>query len=543
MKPLDPPNMLSVLKLPAAWSGRDRYVMVLNDIMDLAALLVIWRAWHEDPDRPHRLHFICRVRSLPSSNEWLRLAHQQLLALSLHGWVEKLVRAWPLDVPGVQRSELHGQSVTLTWCIGPHARPDCLGIAVDDVLDTRDQELDAGDLETRHRVREHDGPQTAVHPWTWAARAPAERHAIVVGAGFAGVGVAHSLALRGWRVSLLDQSWHGPGGGVHSAHLAAALTPVASKDDNVRARLSRSGTLISHQSWKHLEESIVSRCGALQLQRSHGRAKSLDEVVATLGFSHQWIEHLSADEASDRAGMTLRAGAIWYPLGCMVRPGAFIDAMAQTPGVDALSFAVDRILFESGMWHAVGVQGQTVSAPLVVMANAAGVKPLLQRSGRWPEQGRLSRMHALAGQITMIPRQWLGGGPRCIVGGDGYVLPSVNDWCVSGGTYVRGAEHAEITEQGVQDNLARAVNLLGLQNELSMKDQTTLPGWAGWRAVLPGRMPAVGPLKGQDGLWVATGYASRGLTWSSLAGELIAGFLESEPLLLESDILDEIGVI
>ena len=123
------------------------------------------------------------------------------------------------------------------------------------------------------------------------------------------------------------------------------------------------------------------------------------------------------------------------------------------------------------------------------------------------------------------------------------MLPEVEGWCVSGGTYVRGAAVADITEKGVQENLARADSLLGLNTELSIADPSKLPGWAGWRAVLPGRLPAVGPLEGSDGLWIATGYASRGLTWSALAGELIAGFLASEPLLIENDILNEISVI
>ena len=122
------------------------------------------------------------------------------------------------------------------------------------------------------------------------------------------------------------------------------------------------------------------------------------------------------------------------------------------------------------------------------------------------------------------------------------MLPEVDGWCVSGGTYLRGAAVANITEKGVQENLSRAVSLLGLKTELSVADPSKLPGWAGWRAVLLGRLPAIGPLEGSDGLWIVTGYASRGLTWSALAGELIAGFLASEPLLLESDILNEIRV-
>ena len=64
----------------------------------------------------------------------------------------------------------------------------------------------------------------------------------------------------------------------------------------------------------------------------------------------------------------------------------------------------------------------------------------------------------------------------------------------------------------------------------------SLPGWAGWRAVLPGRLPAVGELPHAPGLWLAVGYASRGLSWSALMGDLIAARLCGEPSPLETDL-------
>ena len=63
----------------------------------------------------------------------------------------------------------------------------------------------------------------------------------------------------------------------------------------------------------------------------------------------------------------------------------------------------------------------------------------------------------------------------------------------------------------------------------------SLPGWAGWRAVLPGRLPAVGNWP-MPGLWMAAGYASRGLSWSALMGDLIGARLMGEPSPLERDL-------
>lgn len=71
----------------------------------------------------------------------------------------------------------------------------------------------------------------------------------------------------------------------------------------------------------------------------------------------------------------------------------------------------------------------------------------------------------------------------------------------------------------------------------------TTNGWAGWRAVLPGRLPAMGAVDEDRSLWALAGFASRGLTWSSLAGDLVAAALNSEPLPLETDIIDKISQI
>jgi tRNA 5-methylaminomethyl-2-thiouridine biosynthesis bifunctional protein len=53
-------------------------------------------------------------------------------------------------------------------------------------------------------------------------------------------------------------------------------------------------------------------------------------------------------------------------------------------------------------------------------------------------------------------------------------------------------------------------------------------------------LPAIGPLAHAPGVWLATGYASRGLSWSALGGDLIAAWLCGEPLPLETDLIGQI---
>lgn len=121
------------------------------------------------------------------------------------------------------------------------------------------------------------------------------------------------------------------------------------------------------------------------------------------------------------------------------------------------------------------------------------------------------------------------------------MLPPVQGRCVLGGSYLNDADSAEAVALARQDNLERGAQLLNITLPASARAQSLLAGWGGQRAVVPDRFPAVGPVSGSAGLWVATGYASRGLTWASLAGDLIAAPLTNEPLPLENDIIAKIS--
>src|SRR5690606_25897930 len=128
-----------------------------------------------------------------------------------------------------------------------------------------------------------------------------------------------------------------------------------------------------------------------------------------------------------------------------------------------------------------------------------------------------------------------------IVAGEGYVLPSVAGWCVAGSTYDHDASPeaaAPVSDAGHAGNLARVRSLL--PDLLPPARMSGLAGWGGWRAVLRDRMPAIGELAGSPGVWMATGYASRGITWSALAGDLIGASLAGEPAMIERDLMQAI---
>src|SRR5690606_34518730 len=129
----------------------------------------------------------------------------------------------------------------------------------------------------------------------------AERHAVVVGAGIAGAGVAHALSLRGWRVTVFDP---GGGGAAHGAgHLAAALTPLLARDDSPRARLTRAGALRAAARWAPWTDGdVVARCGAVQQAKSDAREADMRTMLDALGCPADWVRAVDRAEASALAG-------------------------------------------------------------------------------------------------------------------------------------------------------------------------------------------------------------------------------------------------
>jgi tRNA 5-methylaminomethyl-2-thiouridine biosynthesis bifunctional protein len=369
---------------------------------------------------------------------------------------------------------------------------------------------------------------------------------VVVGGGLAGLHVAQALALRGWRVTVLEPAVsQACSPSAQSGHLAAALTPVVSRQDDLYARLSRAGSLRAEARWAQMSEAIVTPCGALQLQRTSGRIVDLNRIAEGLGFPEPFVRFVDAAQASELAGMSLTCGGLYFSTARRVQPQSLLAQLAHTDGItllNARAVRVARAAHGAGPWRVLDCTGAVLAeAEQVVLAAGLATRPLLAASCLLEANSRLASLYGLGGELTYVDQSLLAGGPRCIVSGDGYVLPAVQGQCVLGGSYLNEGDTPQASALARQDNLARATQLLNIPLPRSAYAQMPLRGWGGQRAVVPDRFPVVGPVLGAPGLWVATGFASRGLTWASLAGDLIAARLTNEPLPLENDIIGRIS--
>lgn len=590
--------------LPQRWRGRRHFTVCETGFGVGLNFLTLWQAWREDSARSDRLHMLS-IEAHPFDREGLQQALLRVIPESWRARADQLVSQWPTCLPGLHRLEFEGGAVTLTLAFGkattvaarlsasvdayffdgfaPKLNPE----AWEPALLRQLSSLAAADatcatwasngvvrqalVSAGFSVKRRPGyagkwhmttgvRMPSAYPSTRAPKMPkknafchkawqlareADRagkgEVIVIGAGLAGAGIAHSLALRGRSVVVIDMAALDSGGS-HAGHVAAAMTPVVARDDNALARLSRAGSGRALARWMSLPMPAAPvRCGTLQLERDSGRMASLVDTVEQLKFPETWVRCVDRDEASRLAGMPVERGGVFFGDGLFVQPAVLIPALLKTPGIRLIQGQAAALQRISDTWQINGPDGKVLAqASTVIVANAFGAHALLNQSGLLEGLPKLAHMYRIAGQMCQIPDGQLAGGPRCIVGGEGYLLPSMAGYCVAGSTYDIGAESSEVNATGQRVVLDKVVGLVGCE-PLLQSNQGNLSGWAGWRAVLPGRLPAIGPLPQAPGIWVATGFASRGLTWSALSGDVIAAALCEEPLPLEVDLLAAIA--
>ena len=578
--------------LPGRWAHRRAFTVLETGFGLGLNFMTTWQAWRDDPARCERLHFVS-IEKHPLARQDLAWVHA--FGDGLAPFAAQLQAAWPPLVAGVHRLEFEGGRVTLSLALGdaaallarlrmhadalyldgfaPDRNPDMWSDAVIKALARRSrpgttastwctatavrQRLERAGyvLEKRPgfgRKREmlvgRYAPRWPLRGRGWgAAPAPAERHAIVIGAGLAGAAVCERLSARGWRLDLIDRERPAaPGSG-----FPGLFHPHLSIDDCILSRVIRAGYLYGLARWQALERAghalEWSRCGVLQLE---------DDAAPRRGaYPAAYAERVNRARAAALCGARAASGGWWFAGSGWMRPASLIAAQLAAAAGYAREAAlachygegVEKIAREGGSWHALTADGRVIAAaPVLILANSHGTTRLADLA---------QPLARVRGQVTYLPASSLSA-PRSAVLGAGHVLPAIDGTVVVGSTYDRDPDPRPRAD-GHRANLLRASRMLpGARVEV---DAAALEGAVRFRAVAPDRLPLVGAvpdveavragrdalagahlpdLPRHEGLYCITGFASRGLVWSSLAGELMASMLEGEPLPLESDLAD-----
>ncbi|PIO91698.1 bifunctional tRNA (5-methylaminomethyl-2-thiouridine)(34)-methyltransferase MnmD/FAD-dependent 5-carboxymethylaminomethyl-2-thiouridine(34) oxidoreductase MnmC [Pseudomonas syringae] len=400
-------------------------------------------------------------------------------------------------------------------------------------------------------------PVPAAKPW-FARPTPlaGERKALVIGAGLAGCATAQSLAQRGWQVSLLER------------HAAPAQEASGNPQGVLYLKLSAHGTALSQlilsgfghtrRQLERLQRGVEwDACGVLQLTFDDKEALRQQQLAEA--FPESLLHLLDRPAAEVQSGIALNSGGLFYPEGGWVHPPALCHAQIQHTNIRLIAhhqaLELRRVDDQWQVWS----DAQLIdSAPVVVLAGAADIKQFSQ-SAELP-------LKRIRGQITSLPQTGASAALRTVLCAEGYVAPARL------GEHTLGASF-DFNSVDLTPNVADHLGNLTLLQEISAdlasrleaadRPPEQLQGRAAFRCTSPDYLPIVGPLADRevfvqayaalakdarqvpdiacpwlDGLYVNSGHGSRGLITAPLCSELIAAWLDNEPLPLPRSVAE-----
>lgn len=572
-------------ELPQRWQERDRFVILETGFGLGLNFLAAWQAWRADPQRCRRLHFVSFEKHPFSAAD---------LAIAQRAWPEfaelaaQLQARWPLLTPGVHRLFLDDRQVILTLFFGDattqlrqlDASVDAFFL--DGFSPARNPELwtpelcralsrlaapgatlatwsVAGHVRAALEAAEFDlekrpgfaGKRQMLHGRFRSRRPdrhtpPADRRAVVIGAGIAGCTAASALAGAGWQVDIIERA-PTPATGA-SCNVAGVLRPLPSADDNRLSRLTRAGYLATRALLQSLPDARWSPCGVLHLGREPLHEATQQRVVDRLQLPAELLQFVDHERAGEMLGLPVEAGGWWFPQGGWVNPAsvcraalaAFPERIREHYGV-----TVDRLESTQTGWRLLAADGSEIaSAPVVVMAAGVGA-PAFAEFAWLPQK-------SARGQVTHLPPDPVRALAH-VVCRHGYAMPEVDGIRLTGATLQPNDPDPSVRADDHAENLARL--RLSLPGYLGPEDPVPLAGRTGFRPMSPDRLPIVGALpdpaaiRGQPrlpalprhpGLWCVQGFGARGIVWSALMADLLVSRLEGDPLPLEINLVDAV---
>ncbi|MDY7561143.1 bifunctional tRNA (5-methylaminomethyl-2-thiouridine)(34)-methyltransferase MnmD/FAD-dependent 5-carboxymethylaminomethyl-2-thiouridine(34) oxidoreductase MnmC [Pseudomonas sp. 10B1] len=396
-----------------------------------------------------------------------------------------------------------------------------------------------------------------VKPW-FARPAPftGQRKALVIGAGLAGCATAASLAARGWQVSLLER--HNDVAQEASGNPQGVLYLKLSAHGTALSQLIVSGFGHTRRLLERLQRGLDwDACGVLQLGFNDKEAERQAQLAQA--FPAELLQLLDLPAAQAKAGITLACGGLFFPEGGWVNPPALCRFQAWHPNIQLLTHHdVLELRRDGEQWQAWAGEQMLEQAPVVVLAGAAEVK-------RFAASAELP-LKRIRGQITRLTETPASAALSTVVCAEGYIAPGRS------GEHTLGASF-NFKSNDLTPTTADHLDNLQLLQEISVDlvkrlGADTLPpedllGFAGFRCTSPDYLPIVGPLAdknafveayavlGKDarqvpdiecpwlaGLYVNSGHGSRGLITAPLSGELLAAWLDNEPLPLPRSVAE-----
>ncbi len=376
---------------------------------------------------------------------------------------------------------------------------------------------------------------------------PAKARVLVIGAGLAGCTTAASFLKRGFSVQLLDAAEEplSAASGISQLALRPRIFQLASP----QAAFFLQAFSNAQRLWRRCADSWHAS-GVLQFAQAMNKKseQSADRLLEI--YDERVAAWLSADAASEAAGIHLKEAALYFPEGGWVDTKALAsEILAPWLKGDTLTITNNTEINQlsrndSGQWEARSVD-KCFTADYVVLCNSQAASSLLERS-HLPGQLRIQNTR---GQTSVVAPTKTSAGVSAVVCGPRSLFPALSGSQTIAASYSRDEVTAEAQLSAQEENLAGA-------NTLFDTPQFTqeLYSESAMRSAGEDFLPIIGPapdveqiesdfarlrrnaqanpdkaISSHRGLYLNIGHGSNGLASTPLSAEFIASLACGEP--------------
>jgi sarcosine oxidase subunit beta len=350
----------------------------------------------------------------------------------------------------------------------------------------------------------------------------------VVGAGITGLAAARELARRGSRVAVLERAGIGAG--------ASGVQPGGVRQQwgtRVSCRLARESVAFWREAAERLEspvELVLRRCGYLFVAHDEDALAELAANVALQneeGVPSRLVTPAEAAELVPDLRPDELAGGAWCGEdGYFDRPQSVVEAFGRAAPVRVATVAA--LAADGGGWRVELAGGGHVAASAVVVCAGVDSVPLLAPLGvdlPIVAEDRYLFLSEPIGERLLEPLVVAPGlGFACKQLADGLVLAS--DLTARGDEAAGRERWRARVREGADRLLPR---LAYVSYPLLVR---------GVYDVTPDHQPALGPVPGHDGLFVAAGFSGHGFMLAPAVARIVADAVEGR----RDQALDVLGV-
>ena len=292
------------------------------------------------------------------------------------------------------------------------------------------------------------------------------------------------------------------------------------------------------------------RCGVLRLATTKEEEVRHLAIMTEAALPDPILKWVTAAEASDLAGIQLSSSGLYFPDGGYLSPPLLCAALLQGARI-LMNRTAAQLIRNKDNWQIKDKNGTTlVTAQCVVLAG--GLDCASFQLSRWLP------LSARRGQLTQVSATPQSRHLRCVLTGDGHVIPMVDEHHVIGATFdhVHQDERDETqpTPDAEADAHNRALAETLVPGLLSGGKTATKKSWAGLRCTTLDHLPLAGPLpdhaaylsdfadlrhghrwstypnaRYHEGVFVLTGLGAHGVVAAPLAAELLASHVCGDP--------------